>query len=51
MSGCKSPGPLLTGLIVGWELFVIIAVVRAVPALAMVRILYDFLRVRLCTRE
>jgi hypothetical protein len=28
-----------------------IAVVGAVPALAMVRILYDFLRVRLCTRE
>jgi predicted PurR-regulated permease PerM len=37
--------------IVGWGLFGILGMVLAVPALAVVRVLYDFLSVRLRTRE
>jgi predicted PurR-regulated permease PerM len=37
--------------IVGWGVFGIMGIVLAVPALAVVRVLYDFLHVRLRTRE
>jgi predicted PurR-regulated permease PerM len=45
------PVPILLAVIVGWGLFGIMGIVLAVPALAVVRVLYDFLRVRLRTRE
>src|SRR5215204_5289484 len=45
------PVPILLAVIVGWGLFGILGMLLAVPALAVVRVLYDFLRVRLRTRE
>jgi predicted PurR-regulated permease PerM len=45
------PVPILLAVIVGWGLFGIVGMLLAVPALAVVRVLYDFLRVRLRTRE
>jgi predicted PurR-regulated permease PerM len=45
------PIPILLAVIVGWGLFGILGMVLAVPALAVVRVLYDFFSVRLRTRE
>jgi predicted PurR-regulated permease PerM len=45
------PVPILLAVIVGWGLFAIPGMVLAVPALAVVRVLYDFFSVRLRTRE
>jgi predicted PurR-regulated permease PerM len=45
------PVPILLAVIVGWGVFGIMGIVLAVPALAVVRVLYDFLHVRLRTRE
>jgi predicted PurR-regulated permease PerM len=45
------PVLILLAAIVGWGLFGILGIVLAVPALAVVRVLYDFLRVRLSTRN
>ena len=45
------PVLILLAAIVGWGLFGIMGMVLAVPALAVVRVLYDFLRVRLSTRN
>jgi predicted PurR-regulated permease PerM len=45
------PVPILLAVTVGWGLFGIMGMVLAVPALAVVRVLYDFLRVRLHTRD
>ena len=45
------PVPILLAVIVGWGLFGIVGMVLAVPALAVVRVLYDFFSVRLRTRE
>jgi predicted PurR-regulated permease PerM len=45
------PVPILLAVIVGWGLFGILGMVLAVPALAVVRVLYDFFSVRLRTRE
>jgi predicted PurR-regulated permease PerM len=45
------PVPILLATIVGWGLFGIMGMVLAVPALAVVRVLYDFFSVRLRTRE
>jgi predicted PurR-regulated permease PerM len=45
------PVLILLATIVGWGLFGIIGIVLAVPALAVVRVLYDFLRVRLSTKN
>ena len=45
------PVLILLATIVGWGLFGIMGIVLAVPALAVVRVLYDFLRVRLSTRN
>jgi predicted PurR-regulated permease PerM len=45
------PVPILLAVIIGWGLFGIMGMVLAVPALAVVRVLYDFFRVRLRTRD
>jgi predicted PurR-regulated permease PerM len=45
------PIPILLAVIVGWGLFGIMGMVLAVPALAVVRVLYDFLHARLRTRN
>jgi predicted PurR-regulated permease PerM len=45
------PVPSLLAVIVGWGLFGIMGMVLAVPALAMMRVLYDFFSVRLRTRD
>jgi predicted PurR-regulated permease PerM len=45
------PIPILLAVIVGWGLFGILGMVLAVPALAVVRVLYDFFSVRLRTRN
>jgi predicted PurR-regulated permease PerM len=45
------PVPILLAVIVGWGLFGIVGMVLAVPALAVVRVLYDFFSVRLRTAE
>jgi len=45
------PVPILLAVIVGWGLFGIVGMVLAIPALAVVRVLYDFFSVRLRTRE
>jgi predicted PurR-regulated permease PerM len=45
------PVPILLAVIVGWGLFGIMGMVLAIPALAVVRVLYDFLSIRLRTRE
>jgi predicted PurR-regulated permease PerM len=44
------PIPILLAVIVGWGLFGIMGMVLAVPALAVLRVLYDFFSVRLRTR-
>jgi len=45
------PVPILLAVIVGWGLFGIMGMVLAIPALAVVRVLYDFFSLRLRTRE
>ena len=45
------PVPILLAVIVGWGLFGIMGMVLAVPALAVIRVLYDFFSVRLRTRD
>jgi predicted PurR-regulated permease PerM len=45
------PVPILLAVIVGWGLFGIVGMVLAIPALAVVRVLYDFFSIRLRTRE
>jgi predicted PurR-regulated permease PerM len=45
------PVPSLLAVIVGWGLFGIMGMVLAVPALAVMRVLYDFFSVRLRTRD
>jgi predicted PurR-regulated permease PerM len=45
------PVPILLAVIVGWGLFGVVGMVLAIPALAVVRVLYDFFSVRLRTRE
>jgi predicted PurR-regulated permease PerM len=45
------PVPILLAVIVGWGLFGIMGMVLAVPALAVMRVLYDFFSVRLRTRD
>ena len=45
------PIPILLAVIVGWGLFGIMGMVLAVPALAVLRVLYDFFSIRLRTRE
>jgi predicted PurR-regulated permease PerM len=45
------PVPILLAVIVGWGLFGIVGMVLAIPALAVVRVLYDFFSVRLRTRQ
>jgi predicted PurR-regulated permease PerM len=45
------PVPILLAVIVGWGLFGIVGMVLAVPAMAVLRVLYDFFSVRLRTRE
>jgi predicted PurR-regulated permease PerM len=42
---------MVLAVIVGWGLFGIMGMVLAVPALAVMRVLYDFFSVRLRTRE
>jgi predicted PurR-regulated permease PerM len=45
------PVPILLAVIVGWGLFGIMGMVLAIPALAVMRVLYDFFSIRLRTRE
>ena len=45
------PVLILLAVIVGWGLFGIMGMVLAVPALAVMRVLYDFFSVRLRTRD
>ena len=45
------PVPILLAVVVGWGLFGIVGMVLAIPALAVVRVLYDFFSIRLRTRE
>ncbi len=45
------PVPIMLAVIIGWGLFGIFGMVLAVPALAVVRVLYDFFSIRLRTRE
>ena len=45
------PIPILLAVIVGWGLFGIMVMVLAVPALAVMRVLYDFFSVSLRTRD
>jgi predicted PurR-regulated permease PerM len=45
------PVPILLAVIVGWGLFGIVGMVLAIPALAVMRVLYDFFSIRLRTRE
>jgi predicted PurR-regulated permease PerM len=43
------PVLILLAVIVGWGLFGVMGMLLAVPALAVVRVLYDFFSVRLST--
>jgi predicted PurR-regulated permease PerM len=45
------PVPILLAVIVGWGLFGIVGMVLAIPALAVVRVLYDFFSIRIRTGE
>jgi predicted PurR-regulated permease PerM len=45
------PVPILLAVIVGWGLFGTVGMVLAIPALAVMRVLYDFFSVRLRTRD
>jgi len=45
------PIPILLAVTIGWGLFGIMGMVLAVPALAVMRVLYDFFSVRLRTRD
>jgi predicted PurR-regulated permease PerM len=45
------PVPILLAVVVGWGLFGIMGMVLAIPALAVVRVLYDFFSIRLRTGE
>lgn len=45
------PVPILLAVIVGWGLFGIVGMVLAIPALAVMRVLYGFFSVRLRTRQ
>jgi predicted PurR-regulated permease PerM len=45
------PVPILLAVIVGWGLFGIVGMVLAIPALAVMRVLYGFFSVRLSTRQ
>jgi predicted PurR-regulated permease PerM len=45
------PVPILLAVIVGWGLFGVVGMVLAIPALAVVRVLYDFFSVRLRISE